>query len=106
MILLIFFQANVLKLFSIFRSFCLKESPQEQLSPLEKLGLNILGDFCDKKLLRENFMLKLFRWDPIFQPDGYDETYAELSKDVKNQISHRFRALDNLRNYFMSTDHV
>lgn len=30
-----------------------------------------------------------FGWDPIFQPDGFEETYAELDKAVKNTISHR-----------------
>ena len=30
-----------------------------------------------------------FGWDPIFQPDGYEETYAQLDKAVKNTISHR-----------------
>ncbi|KAJ1468302.1 inosine triphosphate pyrophosphatase-like protein, partial [Baffinella frigidus] len=33
-----------------------------------------------------------FGWDPIFQPDGFDQTYAEMDKDAKNAISHRFRA--------------
>lgn len=30
-----------------------------------------------------------FGWDPIFQPDGFDTTFAEMTKDVKNTISHR-----------------
>jgi inosine triphosphate pyrophosphatase len=41
-----------------------------------------------------------FGWDPIFQPIGYDQTYAELPKATKNEISHRFRAVDKLRDYF------
>ena len=28
--------------------------------------------------------------DPIFQPDGFDQTYAEMDKAVKNTISHRY----------------
>jgi inosine/xanthosine triphosphate pyrophosphatase family protein len=31
-----------------------------------------------------------FGWDPVFQPDGFEWTYAEMDKDVKNTISHRF----------------
>jgi inosine triphosphate pyrophosphatase len=41
-----------------------------------------------------------FGWDPVFQPDGYDKTYAELDKEVKNTISHRFKAIDAMREYF------
>lgn len=36
------------------------------------------------------------------QPDGYDQTYAEMDKDTKNQISHRGRALEALKKYFES----
>ncbi len=41
-----------------------------------------------------------FGWDPIFEPEGFEQTYAELDKDVKNSISHRFRALEKLKAYF------
>ena len=34
-----------------------------------------------------------FGWDPIFQPDGFDETYSEMSSQQKNKISHRSKAL-------------
>ena len=30
-----------------------------------------------------------FGWDPVFQPEGFQETYAEMDKNVKNTISHR-----------------
>lgn len=41
-----------------------------------------------------------FAWNPIFQPDGFDKTYAELSQDVKNKISHRYKAIEKIRKYF------
>ncbi|KAH7301119.1 hypothetical protein KP509_23G012900 [Ceratopteris richardii] len=40
-----------------------------------------------------------FGWDPVFQPHGYNLTYAEMPKEEKNKISHRRRALDKLREH-------
>ena len=40
-----------------------------------------------------------FGWDPIFQPDGFEQTYAELDSSVKNSISHRYKAVCALRDY-------
>ncbi|GMF17830.1 unnamed protein product [Phytophthora fragariaefolia] len=42
-----------------------------------------------------------FGWDPVFQPDGYDQTYAEMEKTTKNQISHRYKALEALKTHLV-----
>jgi len=49
---------------------------------------------------------KDFGWDPIFQPIGYDLTYAEMEKDEKNKISHRSKALQEMIKYFQSLDGI
>jgi XTP/dITP diphosphohydrolase len=38
-----------------------------------------------------------FGYDPVFQPRGYEQTFAELSSAEKNRISHRARAIRSLR---------
>lgn len=43
-----------------------------------------------------------FGYDPLFIPNGYDKTFSELGPDLKNQISHRARALAKLENMLLS----
>ena len=41
-----------------------------------------------------------FGYDPLFVPDGFTQSFAELGEDVKNKLSHRAHALAKLKNYF------
>ncbi len=40
-----------------------------------------------------------FGYDPVFYPEGHDRTFAEMSDDEKNSMSHRGRALEALQSY-------
>ena len=40
-----------------------------------------------------------FGWDPIFQPTGYNKTYGEMDASEKNEISPRYLALCQLKEY-------
>ena len=51
------------------------------------------------EIIRERRGGEGFGYDPIFQPDGYDQTFAELGADVKNKISHRARAVAKLSEF-------
>lgn len=40
-----------------------------------------------------------FGYDPVFVPEGFSESFAQMSGDMKNSISHRYRATRELSNY-------
>jgi XTP/dITP diphosphohydrolase len=59
--------------------------------------LNLSEGICEGMITFTPRGTSGFGYDPLFVPDGYDQTFAELSDEIKNQISHRARALMNLR---------
>ena len=54
------------------------------------------------EIIRERRGGEGFGYDPIFQPDGYDQTFAELGMDIKNKISHRARAVQKLADFLLN----
>ncbi|MCW1922378.1 RdgB/HAM1 family non-canonical purine NTP pyrophosphatase [Luteolibacter arcticus] len=56
----------------------------------------VLADFSgtvEGRILDEPYGAGGFGYDPLFAPEGYDQTFAELGAEVKNALSHRGRAL-------------
>ena len=51
---------------------------------------------CKGKIVKEPRGSQGFGYDPLFQPEGYDKTFAELGPSVKDTESHRARALTGL----------
>lgn len=55
----------------------------------------------DGTILKEKHGTEGFGYDPIFQPDGYDCSFAELGIDIKNKISHRAIAIGKVAEYLV-----
>ena len=73
------------------------------------IALNLKGQqelftgIADGEITLEKTGNKGFGYDPIFQPTGYTETFAELSLEIKNEISHRGKATQQLINFLMKS---
>ena len=64
--------------------------------------LNVAEGICDGKITFAPRGTGGFGYDPLFVPDGYDQTFAELSEEIKNRISHRAKALIQTRHFLAS----
>ncbi len=69
------------------------------------IALHINGEMhtfegiVEGKIIQEKRGDEGFGYDPIFVPDGYNETFAEMSMEEKNKISHRARAFSKMFEY-------
>lgn len=64
--------------------------------------LNVSEGICEGTIAQAPRGDSGFGYDPLFVPDEYDQTFAELPNEVKNRISHRARALIKLREFLKS----
>lgn len=76
----------------------LKEEREERRK--EKGEIRLFEGIVNGSIAREKHGSEGFGYDPLFVPDGYYQSFAELGMDVKNHISHRARAVAKLAEFF------
>ena len=79
------------------------EKKVEAASPVcfaDEFPAQIFDGACEGVIQRSASGGNGFGYDPLFVPDGFTQTFAELGDEVKNKISHRAKALGKLREFF------
>ena len=61
--------------------------------------VNTFEGIVNGEIIRERRGGEGFGYDPIFQPEGYNQTFAEMGTNIKNTISHRARAVAKLAKF-------
>ena len=64
-----------------------------------EMQTELFDGVCEGRIIFEPRGKNGFGYDPLFVPDGFEQTFAELGEDVKNQLSHRARALTKLKQW-------
>ena len=57
---------------------------------------------CNGSITRNKIGKKGFGYDPIFIPDSFQKTFAEMTKEQKNAISHRGKAVQKLIRFLIN----
>ena len=69
---------------------------------LQQNNVHFFEGIVNGEIIHERRGGEGFGYDPIFQPDGYDMTFAEMGGDIKNTISHRARATAKLAEFLLN----
>jgi len=62
-----------------------------------EMQTELFDGVCEGHVIFEPRGQNGFGYDPLFMPDGFKQTFAELGEDVKNKLSHRAQALAKLK---------
>ncbi len=71
--------------------------------PVAKTSMNFFGEMSGS-IAHETRGNEGFGFDPVFIPQGYQQTFAELGSEEKNTISHRAKALQKVKAYLTSME--
>lgn len=93
------YQDNVEKLLNELAGVDLKDRGAQfrtVVALMSDQGTHTFEGICRGVILTEQHGDKGFGYDPVFQPRGYKQTFAEMDSEIKNKISHRGKAIQQL----------
>jgi XTP/dITP diphosphohydrolase len=94
------YQDNVLKLLDEMQGMTNRKACFKTVIALILNGEQYLFEGrVDGQILTEQRGTDGFGYDPVFLPDGFDQTFAEMDAATKNSISHRGRAIQQLKTF-------
>ena len=83
-----------------FVSNILFYNPENSIEDKVDKGIGLWSEgYCYGEITEKPYGEQGFGYDPIFKPDGYKKTMAQLSTEEKNKISHRGKAVRKLMKY-------
>lgn len=95
-------QRNIEKLMHNMQGVSHREAQFRTVIALLYEGEQLLFEGCIKGVIIDTLRGdKGFGYDPVFRPCGYEETFAEMSSEQKNKISHRALATNQLIEYLL-----
>jgi XTP/dITP diphosphohydrolase len=96
-------KANMNKLLDNLTGISDRKAQFRTVIALIKDGEEKLFEGCVKGVISDVKMGEAgFGYDPIFIPEGFSESFAQMSSEMKNSISHRYRATEKLCKYLES----
>lgn len=93
-------EGNIRKLLMVLEGISEREARFKTVIALILDGLEYQFEgIVEGVITLESSGAKGFGYDPVFRPTGYEETFAEMDLGLKNQISHRARAIQQLTEF-------
>jgi XTP/dITP diphosphohydrolase len=68
----------------------------------EKGKHHLVQGICNGNIIEQPRGTNGFGYDPVFVPDGHDQTFAEMDLATKNSLSHRAKAMAEFKNLLRS----
>jgi XTP/dITP diphosphohydrolase len=97
------FEANIDKVLSELNGVSNRKARFRTVIALHLDGsVHYFEGIVNGKIIHTRKGIKGFGYDPVFLPDGYELTFAEMPLSEKNKISHRARAVGKLVDFLKS----